>query len=135
MISIDSSSAVSPVEQIRSQLAARIRAGQLAADARLPPVRQLAADLRVAPGSVAKAYKELENAGLIRTMRAAGTRVNPGHTSTEPLIKTAADFAHRATQEGLSLRETQDLLAHAWAQLHPEPSAHPNPDDPPTPSQ
>lgn len=120
MISIDPSSPVSPVEQIRSQLAARIRAGQLAADTRLPPVRQLAADLRVAPGSVAKAYKELEIAGLIRTMRAAGTRVNPGHVSTEPLIKTAADFAHQATQEGLSLRETQDLLAHAWAQLYPE---------------
>ncbi|KAD3632932.1 GntR family transcriptional regulator [Arthrobacter yangruifuii] len=135
MISIDSSSSVSPVEQIRSQIAARIRAGQLAADTRLPPVRQLAADLRVAPGSVAKAYKELEKAGLIRTKRAAGTRVNPGHTSTEPLIKTVGDLAHRAIQEGLSLRETQDLLAHAWTQLHQEPSSRPNPDDPPTPSR
>lgn len=119
MISIDPSAAASPVEQIRSQLAARIRAGQLAADTRLPSVRQLAADLRVAPGSVAKAYRELETAGLIRTMRAAGTRVNPGHTTTEPLIRTAADLASQATQEGLSLRETQDLLAHAWAQRHP----------------
>lgn len=127
MISIDSSSAVSPVEQIRSQLAARIRAGQLAANTRLPPVRQLAADLRVAPGSVAKAYKELENAGLIRTMRAAGTRVNPGNTTTEPLIRTAVDLAIQAAQEGLSLRETQDLLAHAWVQQHPETSTPTSP--------
>lgn len=130
MISIDSSSAVSPVEQIRSQLAARIRAGQLAADTRLPPVRQLATDLRVAPGSVAKAYKELENAGLIRTMRAAGTRVNPGHTTTKPLMRTSADLASKATQEGLSLRETQDLLAHAWAQLHPDTNTHLNTGNP-----
>lgn len=84
MISIDSSSGGSPVEQIRSQLAARIRAGQLAADVRLPSVRQLAADL-----------------------------------------------AHQATHEGLSLRDTQDLLARAWTQLHPEPGSHPNPEDPP----
>ncbi|GAA1159650.1 GntR family transcriptional regulator [Nesterenkonia sandarakina] len=125
MISIDSSSAVSPVEQIRSQLAAQIRAGQLAPDVRLPPVRQLAADLRVAQGSVAKAYRELENAGLIRTMRGAGTRVNPGHASTEPLIRAATDFARQAAEEGLSLRETHDLLAHAWVQLHPEPSSPP----------
>lgn len=130
MISIDSSSAVSPVEQIRSQLAARIRAGQLAADTRLPPVRQLAIDLRVAPGSVAKAYKELENAGLIRTMRAAGTRVNPGHMTTKPLMRASADLASQATQEGLSLRETQDLLAHAWTQLHPDTNTHLNPGNP-----
>jgi DNA-binding transcriptional regulator YhcF (GntR family) len=122
VISIDSSSGVSPVEQIRSQLAARIRAGHLAPDTRLPPVRQLAADLRVAPGSVAKAYKELESAGLIRTMRAAGTRVNPGLATTKPLVAAAAELARQATQENLSLQETQGILAHAWLQLHSEPT-------------
>jgi GntR family transcriptional regulator len=119
MISVDTSSPVSPVEQIRSQLAAQIRAGQIPADARLPPVRQLAVDLRVSAGSVAKAYKELETAGLIRTARAAGTRVNGGHTTTEPLIRAAENLAHQAMKEGLGLTEAQGLLAHAWAQLHP----------------
>lgn len=114
MISIDASSAISPVEQIRSQLAAQIRAGQLQPDTRLPPVRQLAADLRVAPGSVAKAYKELESAGLIRTARAAGTRVNPGYATTKPLVKAAEELAQQAADEGLSLVEAQGLLAHAW---------------------
>lgn len=118
MISVDTTSAISPVEQIRSQLAALIRAGQLSADARLPSVRQLAADLRVSAGSVAKAYKELESAGLIRTARAAGTRVNPGHATTEPLIQAAENLAHHAINEGLSLTEAQGLLAHAWAQSH-----------------
>lgn len=121
MISVDATSAISPVEQIRSQLAAQIRAGQLAADTRLPSVRQLAADLRVSAGSVAKAYKELESAGLIRTARAAGTRVNPGHATTEPLIQAAENLAHHAINDGLSLTETQGLLAHAWAQAHPAP--------------
>lgn len=118
MIWVDPSSAVSPVQQIRSQLAAQIRSGNLEPDSRLPTVRQLAADLRVAPGSVAKAYKELESAGLIRTARAAGTRVNPGQTTTEPLVRAAEELADQATKEGLTLEEAQGILAHAWAQKH-----------------
>lgn len=118
MISVDPTSAVSPVQQIRSQLAAQIRSGNLEPDSRLPTVRQLAADLRVAPGSVAKAYKELESAGLIRTARAAGTRVNPGQATTKPLVKAAEELANQATNEGLTLEEAQGILAHAWAQTH-----------------
>jgi GntR family transcriptional regulator len=118
MIRVDPGSAVSPVQQIRSQLAAQIRSGNLEPDSRLPTVRQLAADLRVAPGSVAKAYKELESAGLIRTARAAGTRVNPGQTTTKPLVRAAEELATQATNEGLTLEEAQGILAHAWAQAH-----------------
>jgi GntR family transcriptional regulator len=118
MIRVDPRSAVSPVQQIRSQLAAQIRSGNLEPDSRLPTVRQLAADLRVAPGSVAKAYKELESAGLIRTARAAGTRVNPGQTTTKPLVRAAEELANQATNEGLTLEEAQGILAHAWAQTH-----------------
>ena len=79
-------------------------------------MRQLAADLRVAPGSVAKAYKDLEAAGLIRTARAAGTRVNPGQATARSLVDAAKELAHAARREGLSLSETQGLLAHAWAE-------------------
>lgn len=118
MIRVDPGSAVSPVQQIRSQLAAQIRSGNLEPDSRLPTVRQLAADLRVAPGSVAKAYKELESAGLIRTARAAGTRVNPGQTTTKPLVRAAEELANQATNEGLTLEAVQGILAHAWAQTH-----------------
>lgn len=118
MIRVDPRSAVSPVQQIQSQLAAQIRSGNLEPDSRLPTGRQLAADLRVAPGSVAKAYKELESAGLIRTARAAGTRVNPGQTTTKPLVRAAEELANQATNEGLTLEEAQGILAHAWAQTH-----------------
>ncbi len=117
VISVDASSGLPPAEQIRSQLAAQIRTGQLQPDSRLPPVRQLAADLRVAPGTVAKAYKELENVGLIRTARAAGTRVNPGHTSSGTIIKAAEELARQAAAEGMDLIEVQGLLAHAWTNV------------------
>ena len=118
MISVDPGSTVSPVQQIWSQLAAQIRSGNLEPDTRLPTVRQLAADLRVAPGTVAKAYKELESGGLIRTARAAGTRVNPGQATTKPLVRAAEELASKATNEGLTLEEAQGILAHAWVQAH-----------------
>ncbi len=114
MITVDPASPTSPAEQIRSQLAALIRLGELVADARMPTIRQLAADLRVAAGTVAKAYKELENAGLIRTGRAAGTRVNVGQATGEPVLGGANHFMRAAHQSGLSLQEAQEILAAAW---------------------
>ncbi|WP_153502872.1 GntR family transcriptional regulator [Cumulibacter manganitolerans] len=67
-----------PFEQLRRQLSSLIVTGALEAGRRLPPVRQLAADLRLSPGTVARTYRELEQAGLVQTRRGAGTRVRPG---------------------------------------------------------
>ena len=114
MISLDPTSPVPPTEQIRSQLAALIHTGELAADARLPTVRQLAADLHVAAGTVARAYRELEASGLVRTGRAAGTRVNPGQATGEVALPEAASFARAAKRAGLSLDQAQGVLAATW---------------------
>ncbi|MEV4724242.1 GntR family transcriptional regulator, partial [Micromonospora humida] len=62
-IRINPSSAVPPFEQVRQQIAELIRWGVLAEGQRLPTVRQLAADLGLANGTVARAYQELEAAG------------------------------------------------------------------------
>ena len=75
MIGYDPGSPVPPYEQVRAQLADLVAAGVLARDDRLPPIRQLAADLGIAPGTVARAYGLLEAAGLVRTGRGGGTRV------------------------------------------------------------
>ena len=114
MITVDPGSALPPGEQIRAQIEALIKAGELAPDARLPSVRQLAADLRVAAGTVARAYKELEQAGLVRTGRAAGTRVNPGHALATPALPEADAFVAAARRAGLSLQEAQWTLASRW---------------------
>lgn len=114
MIVVDPAASTSPTEQIRSQLAGLIRTGELGEDTRLPTVRQLAADLRVAVGTVAKAYKELESAGLIRTGRAAGTRVNPGHATTTPVLAAARALARSAQEAGLGLQEAQGILTAQW---------------------
>ena len=74
-ISVDLGSAVPPYEQIRTQISSLIAVGSLAAGTRLPTVRSLAADLGIAPGTVARAYKELQQAGLLETPRWDGAVV------------------------------------------------------------
>ncbi|WP_426987295.1 GntR family transcriptional regulator [Pseudarthrobacter sp. Y6] len=74
-ISVDLRSATPPYEQIRSQISSLIATGTLTAGSRLPTVRSLAADLGIAAGTVGRAYKELEAAGLIESRRRNGTVV------------------------------------------------------------
>jgi len=64
-----------PYEQLRRQLVDLIESGQLVEGERLPPLRQLAGDLGLAVGTVARTYRELEAAGLVRSRRGAGTRI------------------------------------------------------------
>ncbi|MFI9809364.1 GntR family transcriptional regulator, partial [Streptomyces sp. NPDC052301] len=62
---VDTTSPVPPYERIRAQLAALITSGRLAEGERLPRVRPPAADLGLAAGTVARAYREPETASLI----------------------------------------------------------------------
>lgn len=104
-VRIDTTSQVPPYEQIRTQLAALILTSQLAEGERLPTVRQLATDLGLAPGTVARAYRELEAAELIRTRRGAGTRVaappsDAAHPDPDQLATLARDFTSAARALG-----------------------------------
>jgi DNA-binding transcriptional ArsR family regulator len=71
-IRIDHDAAVPPYEQVRLRIAELAANGRLAAGAKLPPVRRLAADLGLAANTVARAYRELERAGLVETRGRGG---------------------------------------------------------------
>ena len=77
MLRIDPTADVPPYEQVRRQLIDQIQTGQLPAETRLPAVRRLAADLGIAAGTVARAYKELEAEGYLVTRGRNGTLVAP----------------------------------------------------------
>jgi len=62
--------------QIVSQISEAIAKGEISAGQKLPAVRKLAAELVINPNTVAKAYSELEQAGLITTKTGSGTFVN-----------------------------------------------------------
>ncbi len=72
---VDPSAGSPPYEQIRIQVARMVGAGVLAPGARLPTIQQLANDLVLAPGTVARAYKELEREGIVVSKRRRGTTV------------------------------------------------------------
>jgi GntR family transcriptional regulator len=117
-ITVDVASPTPPYEQIRSQIATFIRAGLLTEGARLPTMRALAADLGVATGTVARAYAELETAGLVIGRRRTGTVVTGGGAAPDPvedrLRATAAQLAREADEGGV---DDETVLAIVRAAL------------------
>ena len=118
-ISVDLGSPTPPYEQIRLQVSALIAAGGLTAGTRLPAVRTLAADLGLAAGTVARAYKELEQSGLIETRRRNGTVVVGPPAYSAPDAGTpgsgasGSDFGASATEVGAAV----DHLIEAATQV------------------
>src|SRR6059058_2392022 len=62
--------------QIVNQMTYLVSAGRLAAGAELPAIRVLAEQLLVNPNTVARAYRELELAGVVTKRRTTGTYVS-----------------------------------------------------------
>src|SRR6266496_2998982 len=73
-VRIDDSSDRAIHEQIVAQIQEAVATGTLRPGNRLPPVRQLADQLEIAPGTVARAYSELERRGIVVTDGARGKR-------------------------------------------------------------
>ena len=114
-VRIDLDSAVPQYEQLRAQLAALVAAGDLADGQRLPTVRALANDLGIAPGTVARAYRDLEAGGRVTTRRRVGTMVTaPAATlSRAAVTEAAARFVRLARDHALSDTEIRDVVAAA----------------------
>jgi len=111
-ITVDLGSPVPPYEQIRSQIAAHVAGGLLTAGDRLPTMRALAADLGVATGTVARAYRELEAEGVVASRRRVGTVVTgePVEAGAE-VARAARSLVHRARAAGLADSAVLDLVA------------------------
>jgi DNA-binding transcriptional regulator YhcF (GntR family) len=113
-LTVDASLAVPPFEQLRTQIVDAVRDGSLTPGTRLSPVRALAQQLGVAPGTVARAYRELEAAGVIETRGRAGTFVA---LSTDPARRrieaAAADFAEQVRMVRMDADEALALVADA----------------------
>lgn len=119
ILQLDARDPTPPYEQIRRRLALLIDAGELAVGQRLPTVRQLASDLRVAPGTVSRAFKELEAAGYVETRRAAGTRVlaRKAAAQSAPLAQLATDYARSAIASGADQASAVDAVREAFSML------------------
>jgi GntR family transcriptional regulator len=92
--------------QIMDQIRRMVANGELKRGDQLPTVRQLAAELRVNWNTVARAYRLLDEAGLISTQRGRGTYI--WETPSEEII-------HRLRKQGLE-GLTHHFLAEAARQ-------------------
>jgi len=112
-LTIDTSAADPPYEQIRTQIAARVATGELPPGTRLPTVRGLAETLGVAVNTVARAYRELEHAGVVTTARRAGTVVN-GDGVDRAAKEAAAGYADVMRSLGVRQDDALELVRRAF---------------------
>lgn len=75
LIHISANDGVPIYLQVVNQIKYLVAAGRLAAGEELPPIRVLASQLLINPNTVARAYRELEMAGIVEKRRTAGTYV------------------------------------------------------------
>ncbi|CAN5700830.1 GntR family transcriptional regulator [soil metagenome] len=118
ILEIDPRSPVPPYEQVRQQVTALVLGGALPVDARLPSIRQLANDLGLASGTVARAYRELETDGVVETRGRHGTTVSASPHQAAPapaLLDAAGRYATLARHAGVSVEDAVTALRVAFA--------------------
>ncbi|MDX1660738.1 MAG: GntR family transcriptional regulator [Gemmatimonadota bacterium] len=102
-------------QQIMDEVRRALVTGTLRADEPLPSVRELAAELRVNPNTVAQAYRELEREDVVYVRRGRGTFVSPDYgIEEEERHELALDVARRALvdahRNGIDLNELLTAL-------------------------
>lgn len=75
MIRVDATSFVPIYEQIKKEILRLVATGRLKVRDPLPSIRDLAAEIIVNPNTVARAYRELEQDGLVSTQKGRGSFV------------------------------------------------------------
>lgn len=106
LLHVNPSSGVPLYLQIESQVKQALAAGALRPGEALPSVRRLAVELGINPNTVARAYQNLEQAAVIRTVPGGGTYLAdgvPGLLKSEKL-RRLRPYAVQVAVEGTQLR-------------------------------
>ena len=120
--------------QIVEQIQHRVLSGQLKTGDQLPTVRQLAAELRVNFNTVARAYRILDDLGLISTQQGRGTYIwqpPPPEKAADyrrlALERLARHFLNDARGMGFSPEEIQAAIEQEMIQILPQNQNADNP--------
>lgn len=97
-IKLDFRSGIPIYVQIMDQIKQLVASGVLRPDDQLPTVRQMASELRVNFNTVARAYRVLDEAGIISTQHGRGTYI------LAPPSKAAVEKLRREALEALTRR-------------------------------
>ena len=100
--------------QIMDQIKHKVATGELQPGDQLPTVRQLAADLRVNFNTIARAYRMLDEAGIISTQHGRGTFILEVHSEAKAERLRRQDLerlTHHYLTEAHRLGYAQDEVA------------------------
>jgi DNA-binding transcriptional regulator YhcF (GntR family) len=114
---------VPPFEQLRLRILELSSSGRFAVGTRLPPVRALAAALGLAANTVARAYRELEQVGVLATHGRAGTVVAAGGDRTLGEAASAAqEYAAVVHRLGVPADTALELVRAVLGSTTPPPA-------------
>ena len=123
MIQIDLQSRVPLYEQLQEQIIRLSMLGILDENQQLPSVRALAREVGVNPNTVAKAYQQLEQQGIIYTVSGRGSFVSPDLISLQSLRQAALqevlDAVDKALSRGVSPQQLLDAIRQQLDSLSP----------------
>jgi DNA-binding transcriptional regulator YhcF (GntR family) len=119
IVRLDPSSPTPPADQLVTQIAAAIRDGDVEPGTRLPTIRALAADLVLAPGTVARAYAALERDGWVHAQGRRGTVVAERRTNAadDALAQAAEQLAELASNRPGGAEAARRALDVAFARI------------------
>lgn len=115
LLKVDPASSVPVYSQIVSQVKHAVASGLLRAGDYLPSLRDAAQILRVNPNTVVKAYRELENQGVVRTDHGRGTVITDQLSAASSSQRWAEleRLAGQLAVEGYHLGASQEEIAEA----------------------
>ena len=123
MIQIDLQSRVPLYEQLQEQIIRLSMLEILDENQQLPSVRALAREVGVNPNTVAKAYQQLEQQGIIYTVSGRGSFVSPDVLSLQSLRQAALqevlDAVDKALSRGVSPQQLLDAIRQQLDSLSP----------------
>jgi GntR family transcriptional regulator len=126
---IDRQSGIPAYVQIVRQTEQALRMGVLRVGDKLPTAREVVAATAINPNTVFRAYRDLEQAGLVRSRRGLGTFVTrslarPGAEDDSPLRTELTEWVARARSAGLERDDVLALVTAALDEHEPEHARH-----------
>ena len=125
-IHISQSDGVPIYLQIVNQVKYLVASGRLTPGEELPPIRVLAVRLTINPTTVARAYRELEQEGIVVKRRTAGTYVSDAGSPLarrerlKILTERIDALLAEAHQMNIDVEEVIQLLRQRDENLHPQ---------------
>ena len=127
LLHIEPDNGIAIYDQVVRQIKFAVADGAVQSGEMIPSVRELARQLAINPNTVTRAYRQLQDEGVLNVVRGTGLAVAP--RAAERCRKQRVDLIRarvrqvleEASYSGLSLAEIQQLLEEESNRIEPTP--------------